>query len=115
MKNSLLAACLVLCAASARAAAVRVAVVIDDFALTYKANPPDEDWMTFDQPLTFAVMPDYKITTETAQRAEAAGKEVTRPPTWPRPQSSWSACSSRFPAPSASTTTAPTRPRRTAR
>ena len=75
MKNRLLAA-LVLFAAPAFAAAPRVAVVVDDFALTYKANPPDADWMALDEPLTFAVMPDYKITTSTAKRAAAAGKEV---------------------------------------
>jgi len=33
-------------------------------------------WMKLDEPLTFAVMPDYKITTLTAKRALAAGKEV---------------------------------------
>jgi len=54
----------------------KVAVVIDDFALTYPKNPKDEEWMTFDEPLTFAVMPDYPITTSTAKRAREAGKEV---------------------------------------
>jgi polysaccharide deacetylase 2 family uncharacterized protein YibQ len=68
-------AALVLLAAPAFAGP-KVAVVVDDFALTYPKNPKDAEWMTFDEPLTFAVMPDYKITTSTAKAAEAAGKEV---------------------------------------
>ncbi len=75
MKTERLALLLLALAAPALAAP-RVAVVIDDFALTYKANPPDEDWMRLDETLTFAVMPDYKITASTARRAREAGKEV---------------------------------------
>lgn len=54
----------------------KVAVVLDDFGLTYKKNPPDSEWMSFDQPLTFAVMPDSPLTKKAAKAAVAAGKEV---------------------------------------
>ncbi len=74
MNYKMLAALLFLAAPAF--AGPRVAVVIDDFALTYPKNPPDAEWMAFDEPLTFAVMPDYKITTSTAKRAHEAGKEV---------------------------------------
>jgi polysaccharide deacetylase 2 family uncharacterized protein YibQ len=69
-------AVLALLAAAPALAATRVAVVIDDFGLTYKANPPDEDWMKFDEPLTFADMPDSPRTKEAAQETLAAGKEL---------------------------------------
>ncbi|NNN05324.1 MAG: divergent polysaccharide deacetylase family protein [Elusimicrobia bacterium] len=74
MNYKTLAALLLLAAPAC--AGPRVAVVIDDFALTYPKNPQDAEWMAFDAPLTFAVMPDYKITTLTAKRAHEAGKEV---------------------------------------
>ena len=87
MKNEIVVACLLAVLAARTSAAPvaltapaalkpRVAVVIDDFALTYPANPKDSEWMAFNEPLTFAVMPDYKITTKTARDAEAAGKDV---------------------------------------
>ena len=38
--------------ASPAFAGPRVAIVLDDFGLTYKKNVPDEEWMAFDQPLT---------------------------------------------------------------
>ena len=69
MKNKRLVVLLLGLTAPALAGAPRVAVVIDDFGLTYKANPSDDVWMKLDEPLTFAVMPDYKITTSTAKRA----------------------------------------------
>ncbi|OGR84176.1 MAG: hypothetical protein A3J74_09240 [Elusimicrobia bacterium RIFCSPHIGHO2_02_FULL_57_9] len=36
----------------------RIAVVIDDFGLTYKKNVPDDEWMKISWPVTFAVMPE---------------------------------------------------------
>lgn len=75
MKLGLLAAA-VFSAASALAAAPRVAVVIDDFGLTYKSNPPDQDWMRLDGPLTFAVMPESPRTKAAARATLAAGKEL---------------------------------------
>ena len=54
----------------------RIAVVIDDFGLTYPKNVPDEEWMKLSFPLTFAVMPESPRTTKAALAAKAAGKEV---------------------------------------
>ncbi|MBI4371845.1 MAG: divergent polysaccharide deacetylase family protein [Elusimicrobia bacterium] len=54
----------------------RVAVVLDDFGLTYRRNPPDEEWMALDFPLTFAVMPESPRTKAAAAAAKAAGKEL---------------------------------------
>jgi hypothetical protein len=60
----------------------KIAVVLDDFGLTYKPNVKDEAWMAVDWPVTFAVMPTYKknrfgMNTVTAARsAKAAGHEV---------------------------------------
>jgi hypothetical protein len=76
MKNKSLLALLVLAAAPAFAAAPRIAVVLDDFGLTYKPNPPDEDWMALDEPLTFAVMPESPRTKLAAKATLAAGKEL---------------------------------------
>lgn len=73
MRNSLLAALALL---PAVASAARVAVVIDDFGLTYAANPPDERWMALDEPLTFAVMPESPRTRAAARATLAAGKEL---------------------------------------
>ena len=75
MKNRLLAA-LILLGAPAYARTPRVAVVIDDFGLTYKKNPPDEDWMKLDGPLTFAVMPESPRTKLAAKATLDAGKEL---------------------------------------
>lgn len=54
----------------------RIAVVIDDFGLTYKANVPDEDWYALKFPLTFAVMPESPRTKEAARRAKETGHEL---------------------------------------
>jgi len=72
--NSLLAA-LILFAVPAFAGP-KVAIVLDDFGLTYKKNPPDEEWMSFAQPLTFAVMPHSPRTKKAAQATVEAGKEL---------------------------------------
>ena len=71
-----MAALLVLLGAPALAGSPRVAVVIDDFGLTYKANPADEVWMKLDEPLTFAVMPSSPRTKIAAKATLAAGKEL---------------------------------------
>ena len=73
MRNS---ACLALLLAVPAASAPRVAVVIDDFGLTYPSNPRDEEWMRFEQPLTFAVMPESPRTKAAAQATLEAGKEL---------------------------------------
>lgn len=75
MKNSLSAAFLLL-SVPALAAAPRVAVVIDDFGLTYPKDQPDADWMALKFPLTFAVMPASPRTTEAAEQTTAAGHEL---------------------------------------
>ncbi len=73
----LTAAALIAAAAWTPAAAgPRIAVVIDDFGLTYPKNVPDEEWMKLSFPLTFAVMPESPRTTKAALAAKAAGKEV---------------------------------------
>lgn len=58
------------------AAAPRLAIVIDDFGLTYPKNPPDEKWMALDLPMTFAVMPESPRTSRAAKETLAAGKEL---------------------------------------
>ncbi len=75
MKNSLFAV-LVLLAPSAFAAAPRLAVVIDDFGLTYPKDQPDDDWMKIEFPITFAVMPVSPRTTKAAEQTKAAGHEL---------------------------------------
>ena len=62
--------------ASPAFAGPRVAIVLDDFGLTYKKNVPDEEWMAFDQPLTFAVMPESPRTKKAAKATLEAGKEL---------------------------------------
>jgi|GEM_PF-1628306 len=54
----------------------RVAVIIDDFGRTSKHNPPDEDWMTLDEPMTFTVIPREPRTIIVAQLAKQYGKEL---------------------------------------
>jgi polysaccharide deacetylase 2 family uncharacterized protein YibQ len=77
MKNRLPAVLLFLLAAAAPAfAGPKVAVILDDFGLTYKPNPPDEVWMKLDEPLTFAVMPESPLTKSAARETVAAGKEL---------------------------------------
>lgn len=74
MRNSL-AVLLVLMGPSAFAGP-KVAVVLDDFGLTYKANPADEEWMALAGPLTFAVMPQSPRTKQAARSAMEAGREL---------------------------------------
>lgn len=70
-------AVLALAACAPRAAAgPRIAVVIDDFGLTYPKNVPDEAWMRLPWPMTFAVMPESPRTRRAAEEARKAGKEV---------------------------------------
>jgi polysaccharide deacetylase 2 family uncharacterized protein YibQ len=54
----------------------KIAVVIDDFGLTYKKNVPDEDWMKIQWPITFAVMPESPVTTQAAKRTKESGHEL---------------------------------------
>lgn len=54
----------------------RIAVVIDDFGLTYKKNVPDEDWYAVKFPVTFAVMPESPLTRQAAKRAKESGHEM---------------------------------------
>jgi polysaccharide deacetylase 2 family uncharacterized protein YibQ len=56
--------------------APEIAVVIDDFGLTLKTNPPDEKWMAITWPITFADMPDSPRTAEAARQTKAAGHEL---------------------------------------
>lgn len=74
MNNGLLAALLLFAAPAC--AGPKVAIVLDDFGLTYKKNPPDEEWMSFAQPLTFAVMPASPRTKTAARATLQAGKEL---------------------------------------
>lgn len=57
------------------AAEPRLAVVIDDFGLTYRKNVPDEKWYALKFPLTYAVMPESPRTKDSARRAKEAGHE----------------------------------------
>lgn len=54
----------------------RIALVIDDMGLTYKANVPDESWYALKFPITFAVMPESPRTKEAARRVREAGQEL---------------------------------------
>ncbi len=54
----------------------RIAVVIDDFGLTYPKNAKDEEWMALDFPITFAVMPESPRTKQAAAATQAAGHEL---------------------------------------
>ena len=54
----------------------RLAVVIDDFGLTYPKDQPDEDWMALKFPLTFAVMPVSPRTAQAAKRTKETGHEL---------------------------------------
>lgn len=54
----------------------RIAIVIDDFGLTYKKNVPDEDWYALKFPITFAVMPESPRTKESARRTKESGHEL---------------------------------------
>ena len=54
----------------------RIAVVIDDFGLTYPKDVPDEDWMKLPWPVTFAVMPKSPRTRTAAAETVKAGHEL---------------------------------------
>jgi len=54
----------------------RIAVVIDDFGLTYPKDQPDEDWMNIPWPVTFAVMPVSPRTAAAARRVKEMGHEL---------------------------------------
>jgi polysaccharide deacetylase 2 family uncharacterized protein YibQ len=75
MKNKSLAFLLALLAAPALAAP-RLAVVIDDFGLTYPKDVPDAEWMKLKFPITFAVMPVSPRTTKVAEETKANGHEL---------------------------------------
>ncbi|MFA6093869.1 MAG: divergent polysaccharide deacetylase family protein [Elusimicrobiota bacterium] len=62
--------------ASVAARKPRIAVVLDDFGLTYPKNVPDEEWMKLPFPLTFAVMPRSPRTKQAAAAIKASGKEL---------------------------------------
>jgi hypothetical protein len=76
MKNHNVVAVLLLLAAPAFAGSPRVAVVIDDFGLTYPKDVPDAEWMALKFPLTFADMPVSPRTTKVAAEIKAAGHEL---------------------------------------
>lgn len=82
MKNRMLAllaffaASPCLLAAPSLAASPRVAVVIDDFGLTYPKDVPDDQWMKLKLPLTFAVMPVSPRTAKAAEETKASGHEL---------------------------------------
>lgn len=77
MRRIWLAAVLSIFGAAANgAAAPRIAVVIDDFGLTYKKNVPDEKWYEIKWPVTYAVMPESPRTREAARRIQEAGQEL---------------------------------------
>ena len=76
MKNKNVVLALLLSAAPAFAGAPRVAVVIDDFGLTYPKDVPDEEWMKLKLPLTFAVMPVSPRTAKAAGETKASGHEL---------------------------------------
>ena len=63
-------------AAFSEEAKPKIAVVIDDFGLTYPKNVPDEEWMALKFPVTYAVMPESPVTKKAAQRATETGHEV---------------------------------------
>lgn len=66
----------VVAAGAAPRLAPRLAVVIDDFGLTYPKDQPDADWMSLKYPLTYAVMPASPRTTKVAKETTAAGHEL---------------------------------------
>ncbi len=76
MKNRLLAVLFSLAAVPAFAGAPKVAVVIDDFGLTYPKDVPDAEWMKLKFPLTYADMPVSPRTTKVAEEIKASGHEL---------------------------------------
>jgi polysaccharide deacetylase 2 family uncharacterized protein YibQ len=67
---------LALPAAAQDAAKPRLAVVIDDFGLTYPKDQPDADWMKISWPITFAVMPVSPRTKAAAEQTKKNGHEL---------------------------------------
>ena len=61
---------------TARPGAPKIAVVLDDFGLTYKKNVKDTQWMAVTWPVTFAVMPESPVTKQAAMATKAAGHEL---------------------------------------
>lgn len=78
MNNKMLAVvCLLSLSLSARAGEKpKIAVVIDDFGLTYPKNVPDEKWMRVGWPVTYAVMPASPRTTRAAAETLKGGHEL---------------------------------------
>jgi uncharacterized protein len=76
MKNNILAVVLLLLAGRASAGSARVAVVIDDFGLTYPKDVPDAEWMALKLPMTYADMPVSPRTTKVAEQIKASGHEL---------------------------------------
>jgi len=62
--------------AGTASAGPKIAVVIDDFGLTYPKNVPDAEWMKIDWPITFAVMPESPRSTKAAQETLKNGHEL---------------------------------------
>jgi len=58
--------------ASPAFAGPRVAIVLDDFGLTYKKNVPDEEWMALPGEMTFAVMPESPRTKKVSPLVSSA-------------------------------------------
>ncbi|HXT00604.1 MAG TPA: divergent polysaccharide deacetylase family protein [Elusimicrobiota bacterium] len=56
--------------------APKIAVVIDDFGLTYPKDVPDEEWMKLQLPMTYADMPVSPRTTKVAEEIKASGHEL---------------------------------------
>jgi uncharacterized protein len=54
----------------------RIAVVIDDFGLTYPKNVKDEEWQKIAWPVTFAVMPESPRTRKSAEETAKNGHEL---------------------------------------
>ncbi|MBI5203229.1 MAG: divergent polysaccharide deacetylase family protein [Elusimicrobia bacterium] len=61
---------------SPAASAPKIAVVVDDFGLTYKKNVPDEKWYELKFPITYAVMPASPRSVESGKKTKAAGHEL---------------------------------------
>src|SRR5579883_2088488 len=54
----------------------KLAIVIDDFGLTYPKDQPDEDWMKITWPITFADMPESPRTKKVDEEAPKWGHEL---------------------------------------
>jgi len=62
--------------ASSQEAKPKIAVVIDDFGVTYPKNPSDDLWMNIPWPVTFAVMPQSPRTKSAAEQTLKHGHEL---------------------------------------